>query len=289
MLKGDRAFTIRKITGLNRGAVALLAALAWMGAGGCDVVSIFGASEATYEVATGRTDQAVKPFTELRHNDCADADKGFTDVIVGDPKDPRAYVGRAEARLCLGKYDEAIADYTTAIQMDPKWFDYFGRAMAYRAIGQPDAAVSDFDQAIALNGKVPAPYVYRGVVLKSMGKSAAAEDDLTKAIALVDGHPFKLNLYAWMLATDSIAPYRDGSIAVQFATKACDETLWKSSPILDTLAAAYAENGQFDAAVKWQKTAIEDVPSKLRSDYEKRLAMYEQKQPFRDSARPNFF
>jgi len=133
MLKGDRAFTIRKITGLNRGAVALLAALAWMGAGGCDVVSIFGASEATYEVATGKTDQAVKPFTELRHNDCADADKGFTDVIVGDPKDPRAYVGRAEARLCLGKYDEAIADYTTAIQMDPKWFDYFGRAMAYRA------------------------------------------------------------------------------------------------------------------------------------------------------------
>ena len=285
--------TVGTVSRSTRLLIAVLAILAGLGASGCDVISIFGASEATYEVATGKTDKAVKPFTELRQNNCSEAEKDFTDVIVGDPKDPRAYAGRAEARLCLGKYNDAIADFTTAIQMDPKWFDYFGRALSYRAIGQPDAAVSDFDRAIALNGTVPAPYVYRGIVLKSEGKSAAAQDDFTKALALVTGHPGKLNQYAWMLATDSVSPYRDGDAAVQYATKACDETSWKNAALLDTLAAAYAEDGQFDAAVKWQKEAIEKIPptgtSKFHETLEKRLAMYEQKQPYRDTKWAQFF
>lgn len=273
--------------------ITTIAVLACVGAAGCDVVSIFGASEATYEVASGKTDHAVRPFTELRHNDCAAADKDFTDAIVGNPKDPRAYAGRAEARLCLGKYNDAIADYTTAIQMDPKWFDYFGRGMAYRAIGQPDPAVSDFDHAIALNGNVPAPYVYRGVVLKSQGKSAAAEDDFAKALSLTTARPWKLNAYAWMLATDSISPYRDGAAAIQYATKACDGTFWKQPATLDTLAAAYAEDGQFDTAIRWQKQAINALPAnasaKAHEVFEKRLAMYEQKQPYRDKELPLFF
>ena len=41
------------------------------------------------------------------------------------------------------------------------------------------------------------------------------------------------------------------------ATKACKLTGWKNPNYLATLAAAFAEAGNFDDAVKWEEKAIE--------------------------------
>jgi len=96
-----------------------------------------------------------------------------------------------------------------------------------------------------------------------------------------------LNGRAWRQATYLAAELRNGPEAIENATKACELTNWQSPEYVDTLAAAYAEVGDFDSAIKWQKKAIELLTDEQRSlyrpDFEWRLKRYESGQPARQS------
>jgi hypothetical protein len=60
-------------------------------------------------------------------------------------------------------------------------------------------------------------------------------------------------------------------------------TSWKNAAYLDTLAAAYAEAGDFAAAIKWQEKAASLVFSdKEKVDYGSRLTLYQAGKPCRD-------
>src|SRR5205814_4193515 len=93
------------------------------------------------------------------------------------------------------------------------------------------------------------------------------------------------NNLAWMLATGSDG-VRNGKRAVQHATRACELTAWKNSVFLDTLAAAYAEAGDFARAVEYQTKAADLAvgDKKQEADLRRRIGLYERKQPYRDPA-----
>ena len=78
------------------------------------------------------------------------------------------------------------------------------------------------------------------------------------------------------------------SKAIEKATKACELTNWKKAMYIDTLAAAYTEVGDFEAAVKWQKKAIdlltEGEAAKWRDGFEERLRLYQSGQPYREES-----
>ena len=92
------------------------------------------------------------------------------------------------------------------------------------------------------------------------------------------------NERAWLLATCPEAAHRDGKRAVESATRACELTKWKHAGYVDTLAASYAETGDFDKAVHWQRKAVELLPkdSDERSGMEDRLKLYRNRTPYRD-------
>lgn len=92
-----------------------------------------------------------------------------------------------------------------------------------------------------------------------------------------------MNGFAWFLATGPDPKLRDGTNAVVFAEKAVAATNRKQVGYLDTLAAAYAETGQFAKAISIQQEAI----ALSQSDQEKRdlaskLKLYENNSPYRD-------
>ena len=114
---------------------------------------------------------------------------------------------------------------------------------------------------------------------KEYGRAIA---DYDRAIRLDPNDARAHNSRAWIQATCPDAKFRDGKTAVESATKACELSGWKAPSHIDTLAAAYAEAGGFDAAVKWQSRAIELASDpKEKDDDRTRLELYRAKKPYR--------
>ena len=127
------------------------------------------------------------------------------------------------------------------------------------------------------------------------GRHDEAEPLYVKALegrrrVLGEEHPDTLesiNSVAWFRATSPAAEFRNGAKAVEYATKVCELTDWKMAMFVNTLAAAYAEVGDFDSAVKWQRQAIdlltEEQSAKWQADFEGRLKLYQAGKPYCES------
>jgi TPR repeat protein len=92
------------------------------------------------------------------------------------------------------------------------------------------------------------------------------------------------NALAWIRATEADPALRDGREAVRFARRVVEAE--RSAAHLDTLAAAYAEAGDFRAAREAQQAAIEalDAEDEARwgDAFTERLARYRERRPWRD-------
>lgn len=108
-------------------------------------------------------------------------------------------------------------------------------------------------------------------------EKAVGIDQLMQELTATD-----YNNYAWLLATCPDASVRNGTKAVEMAKIACDKSGNQKAYILDTLAAACAEAGQFSEAVKWQQEAIRLDGGQSGVDYQSRLALYQSNQPYRE-------
>src|SRR5262249_37428251 len=138
-------------------------------------------------------------------------------------------------------------------------------------------------------GKTPSPeflglaYSYLAVVDLLQGQSGQAWEHFKRAKGESPEQPQVYNSMAWYLATSTNNSIRNGAEAVKLATKSAELTQWKDAGYLDTLAAAYAEAGDFASAVKWQQQAISLIKSDSEKlpDMKKRLALFQNRQPYR--------
>ncbi|HVC97751.1 MAG TPA: tetratricopeptide repeat protein, partial [Pirellulales bacterium] len=205
----------------------------------------------------------------------------FDEAIRLDPKNWEAYIGRGHAWFAESEFDKALADYDEAIRLNPKnWEAYAGRGNAWWFKSEFDKALADYEEAIRLNPDNSVAYIGRGSALNSKGEYEKALADFDEAIRLDSESSSALNNRALLRATCPDAKFRDGAKAIEDATKGCELTDWKDPYCLDSLAAAYAEAGQFDKAVEWQEKAVELAPDD--DDFETRLKLYQEGKPYRE-------
>jgi tetratricopeptide (TPR) repeat protein len=86
---------------------------------------------------------------------------------------------------------------------------------------------------------------------------------------------------AFLLAASRDKSKRDGKRAVELATQACVSTDYKCYYALSGLATAYAERGDFDHAIEYQKKALQLAPEHRRTEYTKRLTSFQELKPWR--------
>lgn len=101
------------------------------------------------------------------------------------PRSAAGYLSRGDARWRKGNLDGAIADYTKAIELDPKLaIAYFDRGAVRQHKDDLEGAIADYSEAIELSPNLADAYLYRGILLSDKGSLDSAFVDFNKVIEL---------------------------------------------------------------------------------------------------------
>jgi lipoprotein NlpI len=112
----------------------------------------------------------------------------FTTAIELDPKLAVAYYNRALSQSEKGEADLAIADYDAALKVAPKeWRAYVGRAVEWTLKGDYKRAIADYDTVIRLEPQRLTGYFGRARARFYAGEFVAAASDFARAHQLEPG------------------------------------------------------------------------------------------------------
>lgn len=240
-------------------------------------------------------------------------------VLKVNPFDSLAYVWLGSAHQAKHQLDEAESDFTKAIQLDPQNGCYYVyRGAVYYGQGKCDAALADLDIAIKLDANNVCAYKARATVLDykhdyaeaiqdwdtalkiapndaealssrglahfNCGKYAEATNDFERALRLNSTNDYTYNNLAWLQATCPLPEFRNKDQAVKNATRGCELTRWLNARRIDTLAASFAEAGEFDSAIAQEKRAIAlgEVDAAILDKMKSRLQLFEQHKSIAD-------
>ncbi len=165
-------------------------------------------------------------------------------------------LGRALAEQ--RRYDQAVAHFEAALRVRPddvKTLNNLGSVLVLQ--GRPEEAVRHFEKVLRLQPDRSGAHNNLAISCKKLGRIGEAIAHYREALRLQPDSLEALNNLAWMLAAHPDAQFRNGTGAVQLATRACELTRYQHPIPLGTLAAAYAETGRFPEAVSFAERAQE--------------------------------
>jgi tetratricopeptide (TPR) repeat protein len=203
----------------------------------------------------------------------------------------KAQASELGAMVQNGMWKEAFKVATKAGKEHPeRWWLQAARAVAASNLNRPKDTIEAVNLAIQNNAgdanrlNLAQLYTLRANAFSRLGRRSDALNDFQSAIRLSKTDPICRAGAAWLYATSADPQIRNGASAVALATEAAKLTQWKDDTVLDVLAAAYAEAGDFSSARKWEEKAIllgsqQDIPF-----YQRRLLSYQSTKAWRENS-----
>ena len=202
-------------------------------------------------VDLGKLDSAISHFETAARIRSSKTDKHYN---VGS-----AFIemNLADALARKGESDEAMVHYEQAIKLEPNYADaYYNRGNVLFAKGRIDEAMADWEKSILIEPNHADAHTCLGNALLRQGSLKQAIAQYETALVLAPEDPHSRNNIAWLLATSSDRSIRDGAKAIGFAQQAVALSGGREPQFVRTLAAAYAESGQFSEAIAAAQQAI---------------------------------
>ena len=262
------------------------------------------------------------------------AEKGDLDAALADANRLMkldlmdGYRLRSQIFIQLSEYAKAIEDIQAMSAADPTNEVLLQQlAMLYNIDLRPEEAIEIYNRLLR-NSVVPdeedQPGPVRRVLMAkrvdllsrradarlSTGEHGKAVDDYKESLGLIDellamfpenakSKPPRdsglLNNYAWLLSTSPEDDIRDGELAIELATEAAESTKFEQPHILSTVAAGYAETGDFESAIEWiekglkvnkaageKDGASEEAIKKQEKSLRAELEFYKEEKPWRE-------
>ena len=192
-----------------------------------------------------------------------DLDEAIADhsrAIELDPGLAEAWAYRAAAYGKKRDLDRALSDGTRAIELDPTlWAAWANRGTAHTDRGEIAEAIADDTRAIELAPRAVVVWKNRAAAYLEMGDLPRASADATKAIELDPAFA-----EAWLLRAKALRMKGDFDAAIADATRAIELAPGLAEP-RRVRGAAFLDKGDLDAAIADLTKSLELDPGSARA------------------------
>jgi tetratricopeptide (TPR) repeat protein len=169
--------------------------------------------------------------------------------------------------------------YRAAVRLNPRYYEAennLGEVLLAR--NQVDEAARHFDRSIEINPAYAASHWNKALILARQVKSDEAYEIVEQGLQQRPIYLAGVDAFAWLLATSPDERVRKPRGAEQLARKCCEATGYANPRFLDTLAAAYASQNQFERASETASQALDHAArlgqTTLAYEITRRLELY---------------
>jgi tetratricopeptide (TPR) repeat protein len=225
----------------------------------------------------------------IRQSNVRKARDQYRTALAIDPRNAGAHKSLGNCYIHLDQPDEAIEQFQSLVELTPNdAAAHNDLAVLLGRKGRQNEAKEHFEKAAALDPKNADAHYNLGMIYYMRGEGAAAATQWRAAVRLQQNQAAFLRPLAWLLATSPDVAVRDGAEAVKLAERAVQMKPLDPNQ-LGTLAAAYAEAGQFPKAVANAERALDlamkDNNFSLADELTDKLKLYRSGAPFREKPR----